>query len=175
LGLDFGVSSVKETLGDRIARAKKERGLRNGILAHAAGVHINTVSKWISGAQTPDAAALDAIAKELMVSTSWLLHGDETVAGGNGSRSNQASRLSRTKLPPRAYERVYNYLEKMRAADLPADMIEESERLMVDPLYSKINKRDIRERSEEDLITDIDASWSWIREVVEREWGKRLK
>lgn len=45
---------------------------------------------------------------------------------------------------------------------------------MMVPVYSKLNKRDVRERSEDDLITDIDAAWAWVREICEREWSITL-
>lgn len=163
-------------IGERIRAARERLVFTQEALAERIGVSAVSISAWERGIYTPGRTNLRKVAEVLNTSESQLRYG----AAHKAARSielpqGRSNTTGRAKLPPRAYERVYGYLERMHAAGIPDDMIEESERLMVDPLYSKLNKRDIRERSEEDLITDIDAAWSWIKEVVEREWGKRLK
>lgn len=163
------------SFADRLRQAKAVARKNNRQIALAVGVHHVTVSDWLGG-QLPQGDTIRKLSEFLGVSREWLEYGTGAAkAPFRVVAEAPAGYATRAKLPPRAYERVYQYVERMRAAEIPDDMIEEAERLMVDPLYSKINKRDIRERSEEDLITDIDAAWSWIREVVEREWGKQLR
>lgn len=164
--------------------ARKRAGFTQEEAAEKSGLSKQAISAQERGEYAPSEGSLAELARIYGTTKQALRYGGANYFGeeGNGNRGdgptarNDAAKYrGRAKLPPRAYERVYLYLEKLRAAEIPEEMIEESERLMIDPLFSKINKRDIRERSEEDLITDIDAAWSWIKEVVEREWGKTLK
>lgn len=67
---------IPQTLGDRLRSAMKRANVRNQAVADVAGVHVKTVSKWLSDSQVPDAAALDAAAGLLRVSSSWLRYGD---------------------------------------------------------------------------------------------------
>ncbi|HWL41009.1 MAG TPA: helix-turn-helix transcriptional regulator [Gemmatimonadaceae bacterium] len=192
---------IPETLGQRIARAKRKRSVSNRELAEVAGVHANTVSKWLSDVQKPDAEALDAVARRLEVSSSWLLHGGtaasydaEEIAGmssedaarlgtefqplpGRAPRVAETAREEpgftpnpalRKRLRPVPYARVYEHIERMVAARCTIDQIEEAERLMIDGAYNKLNARDPRERSDEDMILDIDDAWDWIKEVLSR-------
>ena len=79
----------------------------------------------------------------------------------------------RRRLPPRAYERVLGYLQQLETVGASEQQIDEAERLMIDGAFNKLNKRDVRERSEDDFITDIDAAWEFIVFVLRRE-GFRL-
>lgn len=166
-------------IGRNLKAARRAAGLTQEQAAERSGLSKQAISGQERGAYAPTEANLAVLAALYHTTAAALRYGLASPAPAPYVAVREqppgGQYRARTKLPPRAYERVYGYLERMRAAGIPDDMIEESERLMVDPLYSKLNKRDIRERSEEDLITDIDAAWSWIREVVEREWGKRLK
>jgi hypothetical protein len=72
------------------------------------------------------------------------------------------------RLPPRAYEVVYSYTQKLERAGLKPEEIEEAERFLVDGAYNKINAREPGEKSEDDLILDIKAAWQFVREVVNR-------
>lgn len=165
-----------KAIGSRIRSARERAGLTQEALAERIQLSDVSVSAWERGIYTPGKANLRRVAEVLNTTDYALRYGAaQPPTGATETPLGRSNTTGRSKLPPRAYARVWEYLERMRAAEIPEDMIEESERLMVDPLYSKINKRDIRERSEDDLITDIDAAWSWIREVVEREWGKPLR
>src|SRR4051812_30687055 len=75
-----GELAIPETLGQRLARAKRKRSVTNQELARVTDVHPNTVSKWLSDVQIPDATALDALARRLEVTTTWLLHGDNAAS-----------------------------------------------------------------------------------------------
>lgn len=69
-----------ESLGERLHRLRKERGLTQGELAARLGVSKPTVWAWEQGRARPIEDRLDAIARELGVATSELRPG-RTVAG----------------------------------------------------------------------------------------------
>lgn len=60
-------------LGQKIADARKMRGLTQGDLAKAVGVTAQAVSKWERGNSCPDIAILDEVARALSISVSDLL------------------------------------------------------------------------------------------------------
>lgn len=70
------------TLGERLRRAMRRSKLGNEELAKSAGVHVTTISKWLSDRQIPDAVPLDRAAARLGVTSQWLRHGD--ARGGTG-------------------------------------------------------------------------------------------
>ncbi|WP_395393817.1 helix-turn-helix domain-containing protein [Novosphingobium sp. BL-8A] len=69
-----------ESLGERLHRLRKERGLTQGELAARLGVSKPTVWAWEQGRARPIEDRLEAIARELGVATSELRPG-RTVAG----------------------------------------------------------------------------------------------
>lgn len=128
-----------------------------------------TMSEWERGASRVPAAAL---VKLLALYGATI----DDLPGGRQKPSRVSENVSRGtygRLPPRSYAIVHGYLEQMRKEGCSDEQIDEAERLMVQGAFNKINKRDPRERSEEDLITDIDAAWDFIRSVLRKE-GKRL-
>jgi transcriptional regulator with XRE-family HTH domain len=60
-------------LGQKIADARKLRGLTQGDLAKAVGVTAQAVSKWERGNSCPDIAILDEVARALSILVSDLL------------------------------------------------------------------------------------------------------
>lgn len=54
----------------------RAKGVRNPDVAEATGVHVNTVSQWLSGRFPPSDEKLDALVKLLGVSKAWLRYGD---------------------------------------------------------------------------------------------------
>lgn len=73
------------------------------------------------------------------------------------------------RLPPRARAVVDRYLSRMREAGVASEQIDEAERLMVQSNFSKLNKRDPRPRTEEEIIIDIDAAWAAISSALRAE------
>lgn len=69
-----------ESLGERLHRLRKERGLTQGELASRLGVSKPTVWAWEQGRARPIEERLESIARELGVATSELRPG-RTVAG----------------------------------------------------------------------------------------------
>jgi len=87
-------------------------------------------------------------------------------AGPDGYDAWEPNPALRSAVPDRAYQVALGYLQRMVAAKLDRDQIEEAERLMLDNRYAKANSRAGRELSEDDHILLIDATWDIIREVA---------
>ena len=164
---DLTTASKDIRRGERLKEAREALTLTQQDVAERIGTTNVSVSNWENGANVSE-DFLKKLADLFGVSRAWLRYGEELGRWPTDLPQNDARKA---KLPPRAYERAYQYLEKLRVAGIPDDMVDESERLMTEHVYSKLNKRDVRERTEEDLIIDIDAAWSWIAEVIERKWG----
>jgi len=152
------------TLGERLRKAKKAAKLSNSEIAAAAGVHEKTVSRWLNDVSNPDPVELDRAAGALGVTSTWLRYGDET--GEERADAWTPNPRYRNRLPPRAYATVYGHLEAMRAAGASEEQLDEAERVMVDGAYNKLNTRDVRTRTEDELVTDIESAWLFIREVL---------
>lgn len=69
---------MENTIGSRIAKLRKERGMKQDQLAEALGVSPQAVSKWENDQSCPDIALLPQLAKLLHVSVDVLLSGEET-------------------------------------------------------------------------------------------------
>lgn len=66
---------MTETIGNRIAKYRKAKGLTQEALANLMGVSSQAVSKWETDASCPDISALPQLCKILGVSTDELLTG----------------------------------------------------------------------------------------------------
>ena len=70
-----------DTLGKRIAKARREKGLREGRdvgkaeLGRAAGISGQAIAEWEADKSTPRTGNLIAAARFLGVSLDWLAHG----------------------------------------------------------------------------------------------------
>ena len=67
-----------ETIGNRITKYRKEKGLTQEALAEKLGVSSQAVSKWENDASCPDISLLPQLCKELGVTTDELLTGNST-------------------------------------------------------------------------------------------------
>jgi transcriptional regulator with XRE-family HTH domain len=162
-------------VGLTVRKLRRDKDISQTDMADKIGVSRQVYASYERGAVGISTVRLAAIADALEMPTSEILRlAEQTGPSIPVVRETPAKYTTNPKLPPRAYARVYGYLERMRSAGVPEEMVDESERLMAVPVFSKLNKRDVRERSEDDLIMDIDAAWSWIVEVVKREWGIKL-
>lgn len=180
------------TVGERIRARQRVTRVTNEELAAAADVHVKTVSQWRHDRQTPTDDNLAAIAPLLDCTFFYLKHGREAepaageepepLAAPNSRIREMATREgyrvypagSGERLKPRVYERVYSYIERMRKADCTPDQIDEAERLLFDSAFSKLNKSDLRIRTEDEQLLDIDAAWEWIRRTIREHEGKDL-
>lgn len=66
---------MNETIGNRIAKYRKEKGLTQEALANLMGVSSQAVSKWETDASCPDISALPQLCKILGITTDELLTG----------------------------------------------------------------------------------------------------
>lgn len=66
---------MNETIGNRIARFRKAKGLTQEELANILGVSSQAVSKWENDASCPDIALLPKLAEVLGITTDRLLTG----------------------------------------------------------------------------------------------------
>ena len=66
---------MNETIGSRIAKHRKEKGMTQEELANIIGVSSQAVSKWENDASCPDISLLPKLAKELGITTDELLTG----------------------------------------------------------------------------------------------------
>ena len=67
---------MKETIGNRIAKYRKGKGLTQEALASLMGVSAQAVSKWETDASCPDIATLPQLCKILGITTDELLTGN---------------------------------------------------------------------------------------------------
>lgn len=158
----------------RLRDARKAAGLTQQDVAERLEVHPMSVSNWERGVTVPERERVAALAKlydveEAVLAYGWLPH-RPNAPRADGFTPNPALKH---RLPARAYDVVLGYLRRMEAAGCSEDQMDEAERLMVDGAFNKLNKRDFRERSEADVITDIDAAWDFIVFVLRKE-GIRL-
>lgn len=66
---------MNETIGNRIAKFRKAKGLTQEELANQLGVSSQAVSKWENDASCPDISLLPQLCKVLSISTDELLTG----------------------------------------------------------------------------------------------------
>lgn len=65
---------------DRIIQRMNELGLRQADLIQALGISKGTVSKWVSGVNTPSSSVLPDLAKVLQTTPDWLIKGGDVLA-----------------------------------------------------------------------------------------------
>lgn len=66
---------MNETIGNRISRSRKAKGLTQEELANQLGVSSQAVSKWENDASCPDISLLSQLSKVLGITTDELLAG----------------------------------------------------------------------------------------------------
>lgn len=162
--------AIPETLGERLRAARKRKGVGQDEVARAVGVHVKTVSRWENDRQTPEEEELRTLARYLGDSPARLRYGENGAGGatseGTADEGFVPNPRYREMVPPRAYAVALGYLERLRAAGVRRDDLEEAERVLLDSAFSKLYKRERGELSEEDHILLIDAGWEIVREVM---------
>lgn len=66
-------------ISDRIIRRMKDLNLKQTDLVKATGLSKGTVSKWVSGVNTPSSDVLPLLAKALDVSSDWIISGGNSL------------------------------------------------------------------------------------------------
>ena len=157
--------------GERLRQARKDAGLTQEQVADSVPTTYVSISSWENGANISE-DKLERLARIYKKSKAYLRYGEDLPAdSADGFTPNPALRK---RLRPKPYARVYEHIDRMVQANCSLEQIEEAERLMIDGAYNKLNKRDSRERSDAEMIMDIDAAWVFIKEVLEREGVKGL-
>ena len=169
---------VKEARG--FARGPAGKSWSQDALARALGYTRNAIEGWENRGVIPSAPVIEQTALLLGVSAEWLrgetdspaprdVTDDRPFVREDAREPYSPNPRSRRRLPPRAYERVYGYLRELEDAGATHEQLDEAERVMVDGAYNKLNSRDVRERSDEEMIGDIDMAWAFIRDLLRRE------
>lgn len=86
------------TIGQRIARKRKELGLSQEALGEELGVSRQSIYKWESDAALPEIEKLIALSKRFGVTVGWLLGVEESPAEGEEPPVGEAGELSETQL-----------------------------------------------------------------------------
>ena len=68
---------MEETIGKRIARYRKEKGMTQEALAEKMGISAQAVSKWENDASYPEIGLLPLLSKTLGVTTDAILTGKD--------------------------------------------------------------------------------------------------
>jgi transcriptional regulator with XRE-family HTH domain len=83
----------KETLADRLTRAREDAGLSTAQLARRLGVKTQTLANWERGVNEPRANRLTMLAGLLNVSPLWLLDGRIGGGAATGDRDHELAGL----------------------------------------------------------------------------------
>lgn len=159
--------AIPETLGERLRSAMRRANVRNQAVADAGGVHVKTVSKWLSDAQVPDAEALDAVAKLLSVNPSWLRYGQS--ANGAVTTAQHA--------PPAWPQRARVFLKEFELEATKAGASDEDlafiHRALFSPeAYVLYHDGHSREMTDEELMVQMtglaEGLRVWLRERIKR-------
>lgn len=151
-------------------------------LADAVGVDENTVGNWESGRTEPSIPTKRAVAAALGVLFEWVngeIESDYRVVTVDRSatvvrdESRSFYQSPPQRLPPRAYELVYGYLDQLERAGFSEDEVDWAKEFLTNTAYNKINARGPGERSEEELIIGIKAGWVFIKDMA-RSAGRSL-
>lgn len=172
--------------GERLRQARVEAGLTQKQAAEKVGTTDVSISNWENGANISE-PMLTKLGEVYGKPLSWLRYGNDLARAVTESPNVdynvtppelldvfQRNPAFRRRLPPKPYARVYEHIDRMLAAGCTSEQIDEAERLMIDGAYNKLNARDPRERSDEEMILDIDDAWDWIKEVLGRAGVKDL-
>ena len=150
----------------RLKAARRAAGLTQADVAKELGVHVMSVSGWERGLTVPEEPRLARLAELFGTDPASLRYGAAVTPADHPGTVPQLA--LRRRLPTRAYDVVLGHIHAMEAAGCSQAQIDEAERVMVDGAYNKLNKRDFRERSDDDIVTDIEAAWEFISFVLRK-------
>lgn len=150
-------------LGTSLKRAREAAGLEQTDVAEQLGIAVSTLSRWENGAPVKS-SQLARLAQlygmtfsELMASMTL-----RQISESRGTYSTWSPNPSLIgKIAQRVYDAAIGYCRRLAAAGLPAEDVEEAERLLIEPIYAKLAKRKT-EFTEADQIEMLDATWKAI-------------
>lgn len=163
-------------------RTSDGRRWTQGDLAAAVGVERNTVSRWENGGILPkDPAVLAALARNLKVTTDWLLDGftpalrdgaepgSALKEGASSGRGYRPDSLALAAFPAGAANLVRGYLRRLSRAGCSPDQLRGAESMLLAGATQQVGSRSFDERSDAEILADVDAAWDFVIQVLRRE------
>jgi transcriptional regulator with XRE-family HTH domain len=155
------VDEPQQVIRGRLLKAARIKvNLDQAEAARLLGIHRVSLSRIERGVQKKVSSELYTAMERL-----YGMENEEVAEVGATFIPNPAFKK---RLRPAPYTRVYEHIDQMERAGCSLEQIEEAERLMIDAAYNKLNAWDLKDRSDAEMILDIDAAWSWIKEVLQR-------
>jgi transcriptional regulator with XRE-family HTH domain len=166
-------------VGNAIKGHRKRLGLSQVQLAERVGVSRVSVGAWETGDSEPSEENFQKLAELFQVQRVALRYptldtNRKEAVGVSEPSPNYARASDRVRLSAAAYERVYGYLARMESAGCTAEQVESARRLMVEFGGAILHAGPKDEKSIDDQLLDIDASWHAIRESINNREGKKL-
>lgn len=169
---------MEETVGSRIRALQRATRVTNEELAAAAGVHVKTVSQWRHDKQRPTDDNLRAIAPLLKTTLAGLLtplqpatregtHRErfavmEAIREGGGYQADAPLTL-----PSKVHAHAHRIIAELAEEGADEHSLDMARRLLLEPeRYSYSVSGRVVLVSEADIIKDMDALASWVREVL---------
>lgn len=162
---DKGLGSKAERIGRVVRSLRVAAGLSQGELALRVRVAREAISNWERGKHMPNAVNLEDLARALGTTVATIESADDE--GRQVERRNAAANRIHPRMPPRAYELVYEHCRTLQQAVVPEDVIEEARRLMSGETFNTLHAQMADERDERGWINDVQAAWAFIRQTLE--------
>ncbi len=152
--------------------------MTQGALAEAVGVHRQAVSGWERGLHVPTARNFEDIARALGTSVQSLRDGEPpTLYESKDLRRparvregevapERATVRSAPRVPPAAYQLIYEYTTLLEDAGVPEIAIDEARRLMSGETFNTLNSGAIGVRDEAGWLKDVKAAWAFIKDTL---------
>jgi hypothetical protein len=70
------------------------------------------------------------------------------------------------RIPPRAYQLVFEYCKLLDEAGVPEEQVEEARRLMGGETFNTLRKHMNDERTEDGWVKDVKAAWAFIKDTL---------
>lgn len=153
-------------LAKALQQARKAARLTQAEVATRVGVTKGAVSQWEAGLSTPTDENTRGLAALYGIPAGALRFGDGAAAVPAQRAAAKVAEGARRRLPPRVYERLYGYLERLERAGADEEQLDEAERIILQERYAKLNKATRAEPTEEQLLVDVDAGWAAVWEVL---------
>jgi transcriptional regulator with XRE-family HTH domain len=178
------VSAESKARGVQLRRLREDRQLDQADAAERLGIHRVTLSRIERGeTETISLDLAQRMGEVYGPSARAILTGDagsrsadvsrETSHGSPNAGVTGVPRAARQRMAPKAYKQVYEYLSRMEKAGVVREAIDEAERLFTRDNYGQLYSGK-RELTEDEQLQVVEASWSFIREVILITQGIRL-